>query len=448
MSDVGLLSHLSSRQRPVRQIDDVWLVGIIERLIAVLFLFIITGGVVRLLLLGEDADPDTMEHVGKIAVLMTRQTEVAETSAFGRLLSVPIYGAVMLVVLVSWPQIWAQLQKKKPTLALVVLAFASSFWSVDPSSTVRRASGLALCTTYGVYLALRFGTEGLLRLLALTFTTMAVLSLVFVAVLPSMAIMDNGAWRGIFTHKNSLGNVMSWGTIVCLAAAASPQNRRLALIGLPIMAVPLFFSQSMTAISSAVIVSILMIGLWLCRRVQSLTPLLISGGACVLGLLTLTNLFSLSGDAMGSAIGKDSTLTGRTELWEAAWWWIQQNLWFGYGYGAFWTPAGPGLHLQQMIAWPAPNAHNGLLEVWLGLGAIGMAAIVVFLVRMAYEAVTAYRRQRGIEQIACIGVLMMTLLVNSTESALLGTGIEWMIAVASLTAARSFRECHAARGAD
>lgn len=437
MSNTACQPHHYSGRRTVEAIDSVWLVGVVERVIAVLFLFLITGGVVRLLLQEEGAD--VVQHVGDVTVLMTRQAEVAETSAFGRLLSVPVYGAAMLVVLLSWPQIWSQLRRDRAILVLIVLALASCYWSVDPSSTLRRTSGLALCTAYGIYLPLRFGTEGLFRLLALSFVAMAVLSLVFVAAFPSLAIMDNGPWRGIFTHKNSLGGVMSWGVVVCLAAAASPQNRRLALTGLAIIAVPLLFSQSLTAISSAFIVVTLMTGLWLCRRVQTLTPLLISGGACVLGLLALTNLFFVSGEAMVAAVGRDSTLTGRTELWEAAWWWIERKFWFGYGYGAFWTPAGPGLQVQQVIAWPAPDSHNGLLEIWLGLGAVGVLAMAAFLARMAFEAAVAYRTQQGVEQIGCIGVLLMTLCVNLTETALLANDIDWMIAVASLTAAHRFR---------
>lgn len=212
MSNATCQPHHYSGRRTVEQIDGVWLVGGVERVIAVLFLFIITGGVVRLLLQGEGADAVR----GDVAVLMTRQAEVAETSAFGRLLSLPVYGAVMLVVLLSWSQIWSQLRRNGAILVLIVLALASCYWSVDPSSTLGRTSGLALCTAYGIYLPLRFGTEGLFRLLALSFVAMAVLSLLFVAAFPYLAIMDNGLWRGIFTHKNSLGSAMSWGVVVCL----------------------------------------------------------------------------------------------------------------------------------------------------------------------------------------------------------------------------------------
>jgi exopolysaccharide production protein ExoQ len=71
-----------------------------------------------------------------------------------------------------------------------------------------------------------------------------------------------------------------------------------------------------------------------------------------------------------NALGRDPTLTGRTEIW-------QQLLDFhtnpvvGVGFESFWL----GKRLQRMaeIYWWHPNeAHNGYLEIYLSLGLIGL----------------------------------------------------------------------------
>ena len=432
MSDIVQQSSHPLAPLTSKQAAGAWIVGTVERVIVILFLFVITGGVTRLLLQGPDTIPDVFD----VAVLMTRDITAAETSALGRLLSVPVYGAVLIVVLVSLPEIWTQLRRNLLLMVPIALAFTSFLWSVDPSLTLRGASGLGLCTLYGTYLTVRFGFQDLYRLLAISFIAMAALSLMFVVALPSLATMGDGLWRGIFTHKNSLGQVMAWGVVVCLATAFSPRNCWLALMGLPMIVTGLLFSASMTAIVSAFVAAILMIGLWVCRRIQKLIPLLISVVVFAFGLLALTNIIPISGEAMGTAVGKDSTLTGRTELWEAAWWWIAHRFWSGYGYAAFWTSSGPGLQLQQMIAWPTPNSHNGLLELWLGIGAVGVVATIALLGQMALRGVVAFNRLRGAEQISCLGVLATTLFINSTEAPLLTNSLDWMIMVASLTAVR------------
>ena len=220
MSDIVQQPSHSLAPLTSKQAGGAWIVGTVEQVIVILFLFVITGGVTRLLLQGPDTIPDVFD----LAVLMSRDITAAETSALGRLLSVPVYGAVLIVVLVSLPKIWTQLRRNLLLMVPIALAFISFLWSVEPSSTLRGAWGLGLCTLYGTYLSVRFGFQDLYRLLAISFIAMAALSLMFVVALPSLATMGDGFWRGIFTHKNSLGQVMAWGVVVCVATVFSPRS--------------------------------------------------------------------------------------------------------------------------------------------------------------------------------------------------------------------------------
>ena len=132
--------------------------------------------------------------------------------------------------------------------------------------------------------------------------------------------------------------------------------------------------------------------LWLFRRAHSATSLIclciavvvvlfvgirsinkrfigsyLSGGLVLLAVAQLA--FGLSVQ-VSEALGRNSNLSGRTELW-AQLLKMHTNPIFGTGFESFWL----GKRLQRMaeIYWWHPNeAHNGYLEIYLSLGLIGL----------------------------------------------------------------------------
>jgi exopolysaccharide production protein ExoQ len=90
-------------------------------------------------------------------------------------------------------------------------------------------------------------------------------------------------------------------------------------------------------------------------------------------------------------IGKDPTLTNRTELWDD----IERidiDPLLGAGFESFWL--GKRLEKLWSIYWWRPNeAHNGYLEVFLNLGWIGVAILAFILVRSYADIVGACIRE-------------------------------------------------------
>ncbi|HEX3997170.1 MAG TPA: O-antigen ligase family protein [Pirellulales bacterium] len=70
-------------------------------------------------------------------------------------------------------------------------------------------------------------------------------------------------------------------------------------------------------------------------------------------------------------------ISGRSQLWEDLMPFIADRPLTGYGYESFWTPS----HLVQIGEdnWGAPDAHNGYINLTLGIGLIGAAAYVLVL---------------------------------------------------------------------
>ncbi|MGH7950552.1 MAG: O-antigen ligase family protein, partial [Limisphaerales bacterium] len=76
-------------------------------------------------------------------------------------------------------------------------------------------------------------------------------------------------------------------------------------------------------------------------------------------------------------LGRNDTLTGRTEIWQTLWNW-KINPIFGAGFEGFWL----GDRLQAIDnLYPGLNeAHNGYLETYLNLGIVGVFVTLGLLV--------------------------------------------------------------------
>jgi O-antigen ligase len=130
--------------------------------------------------------------------------------------------------------------------------------------------------------------------------------------------------------------------------------------------------------------------------------------------VSFSALFLNVGGGIVQSLGRDPTLTGRTDVWEKV---LQMasNPLFGTGFESFWL--GERLKKLWSIYWWHPNeAHNGYIEVYLNLGWTGILLLAVVLG-------TAYKRiVRGVfrgEEAANLRLafLVVALTYNFTEAA-------------------------------
>jgi len=128
-------------------------------------------------------------------------------------------------------------------------------------------------------------------------------------------------------------------------------------------------------------------------------------------------------DQAAQAVGRDSTFTGRTELWQDIFG-MKTNPIVGTGYESFWL--GPRLlYLWERNPWQPNQAHNGYLEVYINLGLIGLVLICGFLI-LSYGSIC--RKLRTAPNFASLGLALWTILVvDNLTSASLGKGdLLWM----------------------
>ncbi len=310
------------------------------------------------------------------------------------------------------------------------LPLLSATWSVLPLDTTRRAVGLLFTTLFGLVLATRCDRNELLTSLAWVLTIVMILSLVFGLMIPDwgkMAYDGQLSWRGVFSHKNSMGEVMLLYVIVLLYLFPKASHHRIYLIvGVVLALVLLYLSNSMTP----VFVGLALIAITSIFRgappnsIFTAPWFILSFLWMSFGLLLVGNNF----DAVLEFFGRDASLTGRDVVWQLLWEQIQSHPLLGFGYQAFWLDEkGPASELWKILGWKMSSAHNGYLELWLDLGVVGVLLFLVVFTKKIMQALSYAIRESSWPLV----FLSFFLLLNLSESRILEqNNLYWVLFVA------------------
>lgn len=325
--------------------------------------------------------------------------------------------------------------------ALCVWALASVAWSVNPEESLRRALALIGTTITGLYLGLHFEPKQQLKLIAYAIGLGAIASVVVIIADPSVGITPDGM-QGVYNLKNSLGRMMSLGALCFALLALSERRRRTRnLVMFLLCCTLLVLSKSATA----VVVTLLMLVLLPFRKLLYLrTQKLLAAVAILIPLMAAATFWIVeSSEGILEVLGRNSTLSGRIPLWQLVLKSISDHPIRGYGFTAFWN-GWAGERVSHAINWDAavPHAHNGFLEVWLGLGLIGLVLILINLSRNFLFALDVAWSNRDVEYSWPLLLVVFTVLYNVTENSLLTVNsLPWIAyAAASYWLARAASE--------
>ena len=109
-------------------------------------------------------------------------------------------------------------------------------------------------------------------------------------------------------------------------------------------------------------------------------------------------------------LARDSTFTGRTEIWDELVRIGSSHPILGVGYGSFW--------IHPPLRFTINESHNGYLEVFLELGIVGLILLLGILISFWFRASAALRTQFEIGAFA-ICFLLMAAFHNITEASFL-----------------------------
>jgi exopolysaccharide production protein ExoQ len=313
---------------------------------------------------------------------------------------------------------------------LLVLAVVSTMWSGVPALTFRRSISLFCTSLFGLYLALRYSLRDQLKLLLVVCWITVVGSLIF-GVFGLGTSVDNikDAWYGLFVQKTALGRMMVLDIIVFLTLAkVNPRSRRLMWFGILLAFVLILLSQSRSSLIAALF--LLPFALWCAPGLRGnplRTIVVLAGLVCVGAVAAYSFLTHLK--AATAFVGRDVTFTGRLYIWVLGTAMALRKPWLGYGYSAFWLgPSGPSGRIWSAMNWAAPNGHNGVLDLMLDLGIVGVGVFVLGFISCAWRVLATFRRTSRPEFVWPLLFLVFLVIGNLTQSMLVGgNGLGWML---------------------
>ena len=371
--------------------------------------------------------------------------EKADEAASGllRVAFLPAYGLAFLLIM-GRPWNMIRVAVRQPFLImLMAVVVASIAWSVHPDVSIRRGFAVACTTLAGLALASRFRWSELARVYGIVFCILIVASYAVSLALPSIGVMTEifpGAWRGLWMEKNGLGGLMAFGACLLGAAALlNPDRAKLFSLFAGLAIGLVLLSQSKTALGSLLVGMTALGFVWIVQRGPAMGAAATWAG--VTGALLAAMFVLLASDVFFSILGKDATLTGRTEIWTAAMRQIEQRPWLGYGYAAVWSDRsgwGPLAWIVHDAEFVPQHAHNSWLEQWLGIGLFGLIAWGLCYLQTVSLALVAVYRERG--AMLAFPFLVGFTLVSLTESiAVVYNDFRWVLFV-SLAAKLAFSD--------
>lgn len=356
-----------------------------------------------------------------------------EGSAVLRLMWLPVYGVTLILMLARPGAILRTLVGNWLILVLIGLTFASVLWSIEPDTTLRRSFALLMTTLAGLWLASRWSWRELILLIAATFVILGGLSTFMALAVPSLGVdhaVHAGAWKGIWWEKNTLGARMALGAVSCYAAANIDPKRVWFWLGCAVFCTALvLLSTSKTALLAWSLGTAGAIGIAFCRKGFGFAALmlfmLVTGGVTIALVLLIAPLEALE------ALGRDATLTGRTDIWVVLIEQVRAAPWTGYGYKAYWTAEfGPVFWVRQATDWDVPTAHNAWIEIALSIGLPGVLMMAVIYLRALGRGLA--RLFTGPETYWALGLLAIMGLVSISESNLMQqNSLTWVLFVAT-----------------
>lgn len=367
--------------------------------------------------------------MGTPSRLVETEQALLEGSPIDRLVYSALLALGIIVIIRRRRQVGEILKANWPIVLFFLYCAMSIFWSDYPEVSHKRwTKALGDLTMVLLVLTDRKPFAAFEKLLARVTFLLVPLSVLLIKYYPDLGRMY-GRWDyktyfiGVGLNKNALGAIC----LLCGVASlwrflkdyrsnngVSRNSRLLAQALILTMVLWLFsLANSMTSLSCFLLGSAVLIAGNLRAVVNNPKTMHFIIGTMV--LVTISVLFFNANPGVLQTMGKDPTLTDRTEIW-ALIISLCENPLIGTGYESFWL--GPRLQkIWSNYSWQPLEAHNGYLEIFLMLGWIGVTLLAIVLVTGYQNVFAAFIRN---PQVGCAMLAYFTVGVvyNFTEAAL------------------------------
>ena len=354
--------------------------------------------------------------------------------------------ALSVAVLISRSFLWGRFLRQNIALTiLVAFELVSVIWSDFPFIGFKR--WIRDLDNYLVVLVILSDPRPLeairtvLRRLSYLLVPLSILLIKYFPVLGKQFDQWSGVgyFVGAGTSKNMLGAIclvggifFFWDTLTRWPERGRRRTKRILWLNLVFLAMTMWLMRLAASTTSDVCLALgCVIVVAAHTGVFRRRPALIKALAPVgFGLyLLLFYVLGMQGQLAG-AVGKDPTLTDRTKIWAFVLS-MHTNPLIGTGYQTFWL--GPRLHWFWTMSHLGSlnEAHNGYLEMYLELGLIGDALLVLFLIS-SYRHICQKLKSNAAIATFGMAIWMIIVFYNMSEAAFEGGLLFMLLLMGSL----------------
>lgn len=328
-------------------------------------------------------------------------------------------------------------------LPLLPLAYAAVtiLWSADPALSIKRVIALSLTTVYAYWFAMRFSGRDVVRIVYWVVVVGVVANFLNVIVNPTMGIHQAtdleaahhfGSWRGLYSHKNEFGRFIAFCIcILVLGLFEGMGSRRWRWLSLSLILL-CFYMIAMSKSSQAVLLGVVIPAAYLfLRMIKQLSPLsrAASVTAAIPASIVLLSLAQVIFEVTLLALGRDTTLTGRTEIWRGTFEALGSGMTAGLGFGAGWEVVGERLYVQSGVL--LGHAHNGYIDLVVDVGLIGTALAVLLIFYVFYQGFVALMLGRETEIASLAIIVTLFIIVGNLAGSflMLHNSFHWVLPI-------------------
>jgi len=354
--------------------------------------------------------------------------QVMDGSPADRLMYGFLFAVGLIVLIPRAKQVGRLLRANAPILLFFLYCAVSFVWSDYPDLAFKRwIKALGDLVMIVIVLTDREPLRAFRRVLARLAYILIPVSILLIKYYPALGTSysfwtGEVIYTGVTTNKNTLGAIclcLGLGALWRLVTAykgreVSGRTRRMIASGIILVMVLRLFQQmnSMTSLSCFLMASLLL----LAGNFRAVTrrPVVVHFLVTSMVIVSAAVLFLGVGPGVLETMGRNATLTDRTELWPQLLTLVRNPV-VGTGFESFWL--GPRLEqLWRLNPWRPNEAHNGYLEVYLNLGWIGVALLMVVLAAGYRTALNAWRNNDPTGSLR-LAYFFVGLVFNFTEAA-------------------------------
>lgn len=311
----------------------------------------------------------------------------------------------------------------------MLFALASFFWSIRLDISIYRWVILLSLVFISAYLGLRYSLKQLLTILSAFGLLILFLSTFFVLFLPQFGVMNyytiQGAWSGIFWHKNHMGIIVAFINIIFLLKTIEVfrTSKTVLLFWGSAYLYSLFFlikTDSVGAYLSTIFVygvlAILFIWVKVRHALKAKHYLLFASVVLLVTLLLLLNL-----DTFFGLFNRQTNLTGRVPLWTYLFQgYFSKKPILGYGFNAFWYIGAHQMDIQQVVGYANSIiiSDNGFIDILISNGIIGFSLFALFYLGMWYRSFEVLKKANRAVDLLPITIMAFSFVGNLSWSLL------------------------------